>query len=480
METSQIIAIRQAFLSGIPSDSAQFGVTLSTPAHLYAPPRHATALDPNTMVVEGIRGAGKSLCWASLLSSEHRKIISKSLPKAGITEDTDVQAGFGTGLRASEAPTKDIIAKLVDSFDPRMIWRTVVGYKALGESGIIQGDTWAARVEWVKEHPEEFQNSLDDLDLMLTDQKKTKLIIFDALDTAADDWDDLRNLLRGLLQTTLEFRSFRSIRLKIFLRPDMIQDQRVTNFPDGSKVLSSKAQLSWGRSDLYGLLWQLLANAPDGGSEFRSFISANFKIDWHEEEGVWNVPQSMRREEDLQRSIFHELTGPWMGKNHKRGFPYTWLPNHLADSFDQASPRSFQVALREAAQYQSAVTWQYPLHHEGIRKGVQEASRIRVREITEDYLWVSPTMDALRGKLTVPCRSDDVGSIWKQQDTLISLEKSEGRLGPQRIAEGTEGIIRDLKDLGIFSTLTDERLQMPDVYRVAFGIGRKGGVKPLR
>ena len=28
--------------------------------------------------------------------------------------------------------------------------------------------------------------------------------------------------------------------------------------------------------------------------------------------------------------------------------------------------------------------------------------------------------------------------------------------------------------------LSDGRIQMPDVYRIAFGLGRRGGVKPLK
>jgi hypothetical protein len=434
------------------------------------------------MIVEGIRGAGKSLWWASLLSDEHRKVIATALPKAGIDQSTDVQAGFGTGLRVSEAPTKDIIAKLVQTFDPRQIWRTVVGYKVLEGADSLPGENWSNRVAWVQENPEEFQSALDKADRDLTDLNKRKLIVFDALDTSADTWEDLRNLLRGLLQTTLEFRSYNRIRLKVFLRPDMLQDQRVTNFPDASKVLASKAQLSWGRADLYGLLWQLLGNAPSGGAEFRKFTSKS-NIIWTQEDGIWNVPQTMRRDEEVQRAIFHDLSGPWMGKNHKRGFPYTWLPNHLVDSFDQASPRSFQVALREAAQFDPPPNWTHALHHEGIRKGVQEASRVRVREITEDYLWVNPAMEAVRGKLTVPCKIGDIEAIWNADATLNRLEKisrDERRLGPQRLTDGTEGLLEDLKDLGIFNKLTDGRLQMPDVYRVAFGVGRKGGVKPLK
>ena len=70
-----------------------------------------------------------------------------------------------------------------------------------------------------------------------------------------------------------------------------------------------------------------------------------------------------------------------MGKDHRRGLPYTWLPNHLADALDEVSPRSFLAALRVAAD-DSASTDTTALSYEAIKHGVQAASRIRVVEIS--------------------------------------------------------------------------------------------------
>ena len=57
---------------------------------------------------------------------------------------------------------------------------------------------------------------------------------------------------------------------------------------------------------------------------------------------------------------------------------------------------------------------------------------------------------------------------------LLALVAARG------VSAAPHGLIQDLTDLGILQPLPDGRLQMPDVYRVAFGLGRKGGVKPLR
>jgi len=476
-------ALRQAILSSLPEQSAQFGTAPPDPRFLYAPLRHAQAIDPDTMLVEGNRGAGKSLWWAALLSDEHRRVVARTLPKARLDTPLLVSAGFGTGLPAKQSPGKDILADLLRDSEPRQIWRAVVGTQLLDGSGKPPGNTWRERVTWIRGHPEEFETAIDDAGERLQLAGQTRLFVFDALDTAADSWEDLRRLLRGLLQVALEFRSRRGIRVKVFVRPDMLQDPEVTAFPDASKLTGTKASLTWTRADLYGLLWQHLGNASKGGDIFRRETRALCRQDWQKIENTWAMPMPLRTDEELQRRVFEAIAGSWMGPNYKRGLCYTWLPNHLADSFGQASPRSFQVALRAAANHQPPTDWQFALHHEGIRQGVQEASRIRVEEITEDYPWVSPAMESLRGQVTIPCSPFDLQMRWSSNDTLDEVRqaaRTSNKLGPRRIEKGASGLIQDLTGLGILQPLPDGRLQMPDVYRVAFGLGRKGGVKPLR
>ena len=59
-------------------------------------------------------------------------------------------------------------------------------------------------------------------------------------------------------------------------------------------------------------------------------------------------------------------------------------------------------------------------------------------------------------------------------------EAADAPLGPRSIDRGGDGLIEDLIELGMLLRLPDDRLQMPDVYRIAFGLGRKGGVRPIR
>jgi len=343
-------------------------------------------------------------------------------------------------------------------------------------------------VGWVKENPEAYDNLLDSIDTQLVEKNQLSLILFDGLDRLANDWPTIRPLAKSLFQLALDTRACRAIRLKLFVRSDMLVDREILAFPDSSKLTAKKVPLSWRRVDLYALLFQCLANAETQGQLFREQSEKLFGLSWKQDQNTqaWQIPHNMRTDEELQRQVFHAITGAWMGNGPKRGAPYTWLPNHLIDGREQVSPRSFVAALRFAVENEQAhqEDWLLALHYRAIQAGVQDASRIRVDEIAhEDYPWVNVFMQPLRGKITVPCEPDEIIRLWQQDGTLkrqTASEEQAVRLPPPRLEEGAPGILKDLADLGVIQVLTDRRIQMPDVYRIAFGLGRRGGVKPLK
>ncbi|WP_172812309.1 hypothetical protein [Chloroflexus islandicus] len=52
-------------------------------------------------------------------------------------------------------------------------------------------------------------------------------------------------------------------------------------------------------------------------------------------------------------------------------------------------------------------------------------------------------------------------------------------LPPLWTDDGWSGIKNHLLHLGIFELTSDNRINMPDIYRIGFGLGRRGGVKPI-
>jgi hypothetical protein len=472
--------MRLTIAEGLPRE-ASFHGQAPEPRYLYVPLRHAQALSPDHGLVVGIRGAGKSVWWAALQSDDHRRVVSTALPGSALQEISTVSPGFGELPLPDKYPDKHTNDKLLrDGLEPVQIWRAVIAWSTWSQKSEAMSalQRWEHRVAWVQGHPEETARAFKEFDDSVVAGKH--LVLFDALDRSSATWDGLRRLLRGLLEALLEFRAFRAIRVKAFVRPDMLDDPGVTTFRDASKVTAGRVELRWARADLYGLLFQHLGNAPQGGGAFREACEGLGSGRWVDAQGIWQVPKALREAEDLQRRIFDEIAGTWMGRNSKRGFCYTWLPNHLADAVDQVSPRSFLAAIRAAAESSRGLGGDHALHYEGIKKGVQEASRIRVNEVREDFPWVPVLMESLRG-LVIPCDFSEIATRWETAKVLerVPRELPEGALPPKHAEEGIEGLQKDLLDLALFSRQRDGRINMPDVYRVGFGLGRRGGVKPI-
>lgn len=122
------------------------------------------------------------------------------------------------------------------------------------------------------------------------------------------------------------------------------------------------------------------------------------------------------------------------------------------------------------------------LHYDGVKNGVREASKIRVREIREDYPWMDRVLSPLEG-LAVPCGFDEIKERWRKAEVLDALNRAvkqdDVKLPPAHIDQGADGVRRDLEALGVFQKLRDGRVNIPDVFRVGYGLGRKGGVKPV-
>ena len=457
-----------------------------TPEHVYLPPAHVRAMDPNNLLVTGMRGAGKTFWWSALQDRDVRRLVGQHTKTSKLSEDTEVRTGFGVRPAPDHYPSKDVLRCLMKAgVEPRIVWRTVQAWQlAPDDHPLRRQESWEARREYIEGNPEAIDCLFQDRDDEFDRQGVYLLILFDALDRCADEWKDMYRMIRGLLQTALDMRAYKRLRVKMFLRSDQVAEAEIVDFPDASKVLSSAVELSWPRHELYGLLWHYLANGESGGI-FRAFLQDGA---WHStdvgEQSLFAVPRTFIKEEH-QREKFHDLSGRWMGRGPKRGFPYTWIPNHLGDTEGRVSPRSFLTALRTAADETASryPECEYALHYDGIKHGVRRASGIRVNEIREDYPWMDRVLRPLQG-MVVPCRFDEIAERWQVQNVLDRLaeqvEQDEVKLPPSHIDEGADGVRRDLESLGVFLPMRAGRVNIPDVFRVGYGLGRKGGVKPAR
>lgn len=473
--------LRRAILEALPADVAQENRPPDR-QHVYVPVAHRKALRLEYLLVIGGRGVGKTFWSLALQDEAVRSYLGDEVPD--LTR-TDVCLGFGVLPRSAQYPDASTFTRLVETQGTAAydVWRAVACRwlaRRLGRR--IPDGKWEETVAWVCANPEDVARLFEQANETWRRAERYGLFVFDALDRVAHDWQTANAIVRGLLRFMLDLKRFSHVFGKIFLREDQLHPQ-VTDFPDASKVLAMQIQLIWQRHDLHGLLWHYLVNAPgEHGRTLRALFEHVLHLELDRKQEVWVLPNAVRRDEQHLRTLFKALAGPWMGRDRRRGVPYTWIVNHLADAQGRVTPRSFLAAVREAAEdaLNHYPEYEYPLHFESIKRGVQKASQIRVAEIAEDYPWVEMLMEPLKG-LLVPCEYEEIIRRWYDKWGPPSEELFKGkRLPPEHWIEGWPGVMRDLEALGVLYRLRDGRVNMPDIYRIGFDLKRKGGVRPVR
>jgi hypothetical protein len=458
--------LRQAILESIPDPPSQFAQV--KPQFVYIPATHLQALDPDAMLIVGIPGAGKSFWWHALRD----KALRPRLLAQWVRDKSEllVSAGFGEGS-SSDWPDKDELSQLLTAGrKPRLIWKTVL-LRHVAKTVLAEGQ-WNAAVQWVEQNPSQVADALRAADKSLRESSQRHLVLFDALDRTADRQVDRINLLKGLLELVLELRTYSALRAKVFVRPDMIDEPEVKAFPDASKILVSRVSLSWSPVDLYALLFTYLGNGSNeaAAERFRQLTQRT----WLKRENLFEIPQELRNNQSLQEQVFTQLAGPYMGTNKRRGKTYTWVPSHLADAGDLVSPRSFLAAIRRAAEVSEATGQAHALHFSGIQQGVRKASEYRVQEIGADLPWAYKAMTMLKG-LIVPCPQETLIEEWQKQGLKPQIaidEQREPRFGD------LDDTLKMLAKVRVLEILPDQRVNIPDVYRVGFMMRRHGGFRP--
>jgi len=453
------------------------------PRTLFTPDRHRAALEPNITVVRGARGVGKTFWFKALQDGTLRSLAADDYQLERL-KSVETLAGYGTELRPDVYPGPASLGRMLENGDdPYDIWMAVL-LRGLGTPELQQLSSWPERVQWIRSHPDEQDEELAAADRRASENQATQLVLFDALDRLHSSRERANQLIQGILRLALDLRTrTRNLRAKVFIRPDMF-DSLTLHFADASKLTANAANLAWSATNLYGLLFHQLGNADSRhAATFRNETGG-----WRSAEDHRYVPpRSLMGDQEVQQEKFTDIAGPWMGANHRKGYTYTWLPNHLMDGIGQTSPRSFLRALTSANEEtgDKFAGHKYALHWDGIRRGVQAASSTRVAEVAEDLPWVLTAMQPLAGK-QVPIDRETIVDCWLADDLATGLSsngkesnESEVRTGPRNPTD-YDAIIRELIEIGIMSRRTTGKLDLPDVYRIAFGLGRKGGVPRIQ
>lgn len=280
-------------------------------------------------------------------------------------------------------------------------------------------DTWHDRCEYVHSNFSAFNKLLLDEHNSLVAASKTTWLLFDDIDNKC-----FVEAFKAILD---DLKPLYTFVFKIFVRPEMFETD---NAP---YITRNGVHLHWKKVQLYTLLWYILAQ----DDEFRAFCLEYFgsQYEWKQVRGLWIPPMDFRINEDLQFKLFNKLTTMFIGDNSKSGDSYSWLPNHLSDGKERVLPETFLDAVFHG--------------DKSLKVSTIAAYKNQIARLNSQYNWLSDTMSEFKG-LTLPLSESEI------------LDKSR---------------VQELINLGIFYPMPSGRLDMPEVYRVGYGLGRKGGVK---
>lgn len=472
---ADISVLREA-VAGLKPGSAHQANEPPRPDEIFAPTAHANALDPQRPLVVGNRGVGKSF-WSSVLTHEEaRTQVGAEYPRLHLGQ-IRATLGFHEAAGKDEGPAPSplsLAALLRKRHDPLAIWRAVLVKALSGDVGVQLPPALGDTIAWMEADTTGAEAALRRADAKFRADGETFLLVFDALDRLGTDWETITSLTKGILRLALDMRGFRALKAKVFLRTDQSKDDSLFRFADASKIKSSAVNLVWKRGELFGLLYNILMAADKTRDALSRLAGGETPAD---------LSGALISDESLQEELFYRLAGEFMGAGPKRGRTYNWLYDHLADTFGETSPRSFITALQRAALFGPAPK-ETVIDHNGIRAGVQDASRVRVDQLKEDYGWIDKVMGALDG-LEVPCDPETFKRRWKERETVAKIRieaQEEASLLPLEIATGRDdpeaALLQALGNIGVVEFRDVNRINMPDIFRVQAGIKRRGGVRP--
>lgn len=470
----------RAWLASLPSDVSHdaHGLHAPTPEEMYTPTRHARALSPETTLVAGGRGTGKSFWSGALLTPACREVTARAYPHLHL-DRVSAQAGF-TGLTGAAGIDRDKLDACVPSDGDLAAARAFWWATVLRAVSLDRGEAPPPLRELLPEARKGMVDAaLDAADARHAAAGTRMIIVFDALDTVAVTWPRRRMLTQALLEVVWSMRSWRNVRPKVFIRRDQLDDDAMS-YVELPKLRAGAVDLEWRGLDLYALLFTRLYLSPCAAS-FHAILEDPSPLA-EVRERLRSEAWPLRQDEARQRAAMSRLAGEFMGdgpNGKKKGTTWDWPLNHLKDALDEITPRAFLTLIIAAAGSGSAPERAIPAA--GIRlDGMRAASQVRVDQLYQEFLWIKSALAPLAG-LLLPATEDTLFSAWRAARTLeviASDSADRGYLPPYSGAPSEFALVEALRRIGVMLRRPDGRLDMPDLYRVAARLLKKGATAP--
>ncbi len=447
----------------------------------YKHPQCDQVMTPEIVLILGVRGAGKSALFKYLQAVRDFPGGSTLILPAS-QKDLWTQ-GHGTG---ENFPQSGVLGPLVAQKNTKdtaeMFWlgRLLVALMRVPRIAPILesslgplysqlknfGNSPSSWLDNIASKREEAYGALDQIERNLKQDSLRLFVAYDNLDVLTPDIEASKRLIRQLLRQWLGFSNrYAFFRGKIFLRVDLFKSSEL-DFPDSSKLAGKSINLTWGKSQLYALLFKRMANLSGEWAEYLKSLCPALILE--KKEALGFVPQNVGEQE--QADIINGLVSEMMGKTAKKGRTVKWIPNNLQDGNGVSVPRSIFSLFGNAATHETTdpkAKRRQLLTPDDLRYGLVEASKARVSEIGEEMPWVERACKILEGK-RVPLKRHECEKYFTQ----LQLNENDNECPAHNPSE----LIDWLHNVGVLRLTKDGRIHMPDIYRLAFGVKRIGGV----
>jgi hypothetical protein len=254
------------------------------------------------------------------------------------------------------------------------------------------------------------KDMLDEINRQLQKSGQVLWFLYDDLDEDLLEKGNLRKeALTGLFQfiQASDARRLVSLRFKVFLRED-IWSRLV--FDNKSHFNGREIILKWTRKDFLRLaLRQALQSR-----EFKDLVDRFAPVE--------NIDQA---EETLIDKALQLLWGTRREPNLKSKYVSRWVYDRLTDSSGTTFPRSLNILLKEARNYEltfnrnQLIPTDRLLQAKSLNEGLFAASKQRCEEVREEYPELGPFFDALAG-LDVLVSERKLREVWRETAQGIS------------------------------------------------------------
>jgi hypothetical protein len=446
-------------------------------ARIFLPlPEYKRVLDDRVVLVLGDRGVGKSALFHFLQTKARAE-----LEPSGVAHEWVV--GFSESGVDHPAPL--ILEQLVSErataeSAARSFW---LGHLAGRLAQALEGSVPppVAYVRW-KESPTDPSQWIaafadptqvllwfDRVEGYFRAKNQVLVVTYDHLDRiGVRNRDARRQLLPPLLALWLSLSNrYRALRAKIFLRQDLFRES-VPQTSDVSKLQARAETIHWTKTALYRLLLRHFAST---GEPLRDWMQKGVKgIPLKQDELLgWLPPEDFPETGTISQQAFMEhLVGSTMGNttDPRAGYPHRWVLARLADANAAIAPRSmvtlFWSAARHALTVGPRAGYLRLLTPEEMKEGLRETSDRRVAELVEEH----PVVERLKQLVprTLPLKVQDA----------VQLLSNPLPDDPDRFGDSGARVLEELERLGVIARVAKERIDVPDIYRLRFGVQRTG------